>query len=151
MHAKPMPKSSSWVVATPLLAILGLVTTSGCGDGKLETYPVTGTVKVDSKPADGAMVIFCPTTGTEELMKMRPFGYAGPDGKFEVTTFDKADGLPAGDYKVLIRWAAGAQGDTRAFSADRLRGKYMNLDKTPFTAKIDSSTAELPPFELQSK
>lgn len=137
-----------WRVAFRCLPILIPVIAGGCGDGRMETFPVTGTVVVDGKPAEGAMVIFCPTTGSEELMRMRPFAYTGPDGKFQPTTFDKGDGLPAGDYKVLIRWSA--TGGEGAMGPDRLHGKYMNLDRTPFSTNVEGAT-DLPPFELQSR
>jgi hypothetical protein len=154
MRAEPMSILNRRV-ATRLLAALGLISAIGCGDGGLATYPVTGTVKVDGKPAGGAMVTFCPTTGSEELMKLRPIGHVGPDGKFEVTTFNKGDGLPEGDYKILIRWPTKVAGvdenDPRSVGPDRLRGRYMNLERTTFTVKVDSSTTELPPFELKSK
>lgn len=136
------------------LAVGTAVAVSGCGNDKMSTRPVTGTVLVNKKPAAGAMVIFCPTSGSEELMKMRPFGVVGADGKFELTSFDKGDGLPEGDYKVLVRWPASSSGNqvdgtVSMTGPDRLRGKYMNLEKTPLSVKVESSTSELPPFELQ--
>ena len=44
-------------------ALMVLLAASGCGDAEIARYPVTGTVLVDNKPAEGAMVIFCPTSG----------------------------------------------------------------------------------------
>jgi hypothetical protein len=149
MRAKPM-SYSHLRVATPLV-ILSLVSASGCGDGELATYSVTGAVNVDNKPAEGAMVIFCPTEGSEDLLKLRPYAYTGPDGKFQLSTFDQKDGAPAGNYKVIIQWPGKPTGGERSASgADRLRGRYMNLERSQLTAKIEDDT-ELPPFELTSK
>jgi len=145
---KPLQVAPLAQLAACLLLLAAFVAASGCGDGRLETYPVIGSVLVDSKPADGAMVIFCPTTGPEELLRMRPFGFTGPDGKFELTTFDKADGLPAGEYKIIIRWPTGGAGSR---SPDRLKGKYMNLEQSQLTATIGPDSGELPPFELKTK
>lgn len=137
--------------AIPLLAMMSLIWTGGCGGGKLATYSVTGTVKVDSKPTEGAMVIFCPIDGSEELLKLRPFGITGPDGKYQVTTFDQADGAPAGNYKLIIQWPARTGGDQGIGSGpDRLRGRYMNLERSQLTAKVEGAI-ELPAFELTSK
>jgi hypothetical protein len=152
MLAKRM-SSAHLRVATQLAAAIALAPIIGCGDGGLPVYSVTGTVKVDSKPADGVMVIFCPTEGADELMKLRPYGLTGPDGTFRLTTFDPADGAPAGNYKVIMQWPAqvSGKGDERMASGrDRLRGRYMNLDRSQFTAKIEDDT-ELPPFDLTSK
>jgi len=156
-HIKNKHRQRRYVVCESLSVLLAACAVSGCGDDRLGTYAVTGTVLVDKKPADGAMVIFCPVSGSDELMKQRPFGFAGPDGKFELTTFDKGDGLPAGQYKILIQWPAAVGGDQRDASGgrpmgpDRLRGRYMNLERTPFSATIESGSNELPPFELLSK
>jgi len=126
----------------------------GCGDGKIVRYPVTGTVKVDGKPVTGAMVVLCPVEGPEELMRERPVGSTGPDGKFLLTTLEKDDGAPAGQYKVLVQWLSGApQGDVDRGGGpvDRLRGKYFNLERTPLTATISEGPTDLPPFELMSR
>jgi hypothetical protein len=149
-------RSFFWAASAVTFAFfpLGLISLVGCGDGKLPLYPVTGSVLVDSKPAEGAMVIFCPVEGTSspELQEERPFGVTGPDGKFVITTFLKDDGIPAGDYKVLAQWAVrGAAYDERSGAVDRLRGRYMNLQNTPLAATITEETLELPPFDLKTR
>jgi hypothetical protein len=78
MRQKRILFSAHFAFSLSFLA-LGLSTWVGCGDGKVARYPVIGSVNIDGKPADGAMVIFCPTDGSEEVMKLRPFGYTGPD------------------------------------------------------------------------
>jgi hypothetical protein len=140
----------------PWLVVAALIATTGCGDGKLKRYPVHGSVTVDGKPADSAMVIFCPVNPVPELEKLRPSGKADSTGTFTLMTFDEGDGAPAGDYKVLVKWPAPAQVDARegrggAPGPDRLRGKYYNLDNTPLTAKVEAQSNELPPFDLKSK
>ena len=99
------------------------------GGGKLKTYPVTGTVLVDGKPADGAMVIFCPINPGPEIEQLRPSGKTDATGAFALMTFESGDGAPAADYKVLVKWPAPAQVDARDGRGgrpgpDRLRGKY---------------------------
>lgn len=42
-----------------------VVAVSGCGDGKLKTYPVTGTVTYKGEPLEGATVGFTPKTEGE--------------------------------------------------------------------------------------
>jgi hypothetical protein len=148
--------SAYFVLALPLSA--GLIALAGCGEAKLPLYPVTGTVLVDGKPAAGARVIFCPIeTSSTELQKERPLGTTGPDGKFQLTTFLKDDGVPAGEFKVLVQWLGGPPTPEQqrdgygGGGSDRLRGKYMKLDSTPLTATITEDTTELPPFELTSQ
>lgn len=142
------------VVAVGLALVAG---STGCGDGKIRRYPVTGTVLVDGKPAQGAMVIFCPTSGSDEVMKHRPFGVTGTDGKFQLTTLEKADGAASADYKVLVQWLGGGSApvdDGRGgieLGPDRLRGRYMNLERSELVAAVKDAPVELPPFELKSK
>jgi hypothetical protein len=148
------PKRSFFRAASAVTFALGLVSLVGCGDGKLALYPVTGSVLVDGKPAAGAMVIFCPVEGksSPELQRERPFGNTGPDGKFALTTFKKDDGVPLGEYKILVQWnTPGAAYDARAGTRDQLRGRYMNLESTPLAATITEETLELPPFDLKTR
>jgi hypothetical protein len=149
---------SKLCAASPLLAFLGLVALSGCGDGKISRYPVTGTVMVDGKAAEGAQVVFCPTSSSPELEKFRPAGFTDSAGKFTLTTIDSTDGAPAGQYKVLVKWQSqsasaddgrGGRGGPRG--PDRLKGKYYNLDTTPLSATIEEKSNDLPPFELSTK
>jgi hypothetical protein len=135
-----------------------LVVMGGCGDGRIATYPVTGIVNVDSKPAAGAIVIFVPNSTSEEGGdRQRPFAAADAQGKFSLMTFEPDDGAPAGDYKVLIQWPAppsadAARGGGRAaVGPDRLRGKYFDLDQATLTATVEERSNDLPPFELQSR
>ncbi|HEY3394549.1 MAG TPA: hypothetical protein VGK58_17695 [Lacipirellulaceae bacterium] len=137
----------------------GLLAFVGCGDGRLATYPVSGTVIVDGQPAHGALVIFCPVAGQdEELMRLRPAAETGPDGKYELTTFEKHDGAPAGQYQVMVRWGAPrpeSTGQMRSERArrppDRLRGRFMNPQTSGLTATIGEEATEVPPFQLTGK
>lgn len=141
------------IISTSLLVSTVLVALAGCGDGKIARYPVTGSVTIDGKPAEGVMVIFCPVGGSEELQKQRPFGFTGADGSFELTTVSKADGSPAGEYKVLAQWPAKVSDgrDGGGLGPDRFRGRYMNLATTQLTAAIQEGPTELPPFDLKSR
>jgi hypothetical protein len=139
-----------------VLPILG--TLIGCGDGRIATYPVSGSVTIDGQPGDGAMVVFVPTSTAAEAERKRPFGIANGQGQFTLTTFEQEDGAPAGEYKVLIQWPATRQqaddqrtGRRGALGPDRLRGKYFNLEMSTLTATVEEETNELPPFELKSR
>ena len=49
--------------------LLGIgATVAGCGDGRIATYVVNGQVKVDGRPADGAIVVFCPLDPSAEVV-----------------------------------------------------------------------------------
>jgi hypothetical protein len=130
---------------------------TGCGDGRVPTYPVRGTVLVDKRPAAGAILIFVPSLTAEGAERERPFGIADAQGNFDLMTFDPGDGAPAGEYKVLIQWPASISPDAdrgggrASIGPDRLKGKYFKLDQTNLVATVEEQTNELPPFELQSR
>jgi len=135
-----------------------LLVFTGCGDDRVARYPVSGQVLVDGKPAQGAIVIFCPVQGSEEVMRERPFSSTDAEGRFELRTLEPGDGAPAGDYKVMVRWPMAGNADSEnrgddqrggpAAGNDRLRNRYVNPDRSGITATVTEGTNELPPFEL---
>jgi hypothetical protein len=138
-------------------AIAGLVAITGCGDGKIARYPVKGSVKVDGQPAEGAIVIFCPVDAGPEWKDLRPSGKTDAAGEFQLLTFESNDGAPAGQYKVIINWPAPPQpgaedreGRGPRPGPDRLKGKYYNIDRSPFSVTVEKKTNSLEPFELKS-
>ena len=141
------------------VCLAGLLSVVGCGEAKIKRYPVNCSVTVDGKPAAGVMVIFCPVDGSPQLMRERPIGITDSEGKFQLTTLGGNDGVPAGNFKVLVRWPSGTPQQSDPNSAvppmgkgpDQLKGKYFNLDRTPLKATIETDTKELPTFALQSK
>jgi serine/threonine-protein phosphatase CPPED1 len=139
-----------YFTAAGVLLIVG-----GCGDKQIRRYPVHGSVNVDNKPVEGVMVIFCPVGGPEELQNKRPQGVTGPDGKFQLTTLTKDDGAPAGEYKIIAQWfdkiGTDKFGRPSVDGEDRLKSKYMNLEKSELKATVKEGATDLPPFELKSK
>lgn len=130
--------------------LLPLVTAIGCGDGKIKTYPVTGTVTVGGKPYPGARLMFVPQSGSEKFQKERPTATTEESGRFELTTFLKGDGAPAGDYKVMIRSAKPSSREQAAEWKKRpkLNPKYRKPSSSDVVAIVLEEPTELPPFEL---
>ena len=120
MHRSPAPFRRT-TLASVTFSMTCLVVCLGCGDGKIATFPVTGTVTVDGQPAEGALLIFCPVGGSEEFSKVRPAGKTKSGGKYELSTFDALDGAPAGEYQVMVRWAPENQQSTEEGRDDRAR------------------------------
>ncbi|MFL6543755.1 MAG: hypothetical protein ACJ8LM_01050 [Candidatus Udaeobacter sp.] len=134
--------------------LTSVVAASGCGEKGFGSQ-VNGSVNVDGKPAAGVMVMFCPVGGSEEVQKLRPQAFTGPEGKFQLMSRRRGDGAPPGEYKVLLQWPAiekGVVGDGgQGLGPDRLQGRYWNLEKTQFTVQVKPGTNDLPPFELKTK
>ena len=67
----------------------------------MATYPVRGEVvfKDGSTLERGGRVVF-QLVGSDPMITAK--GYFESDGKFELTTYSKGDGAPAGEYEVMV-------------------------------------------------
>jgi len=76
-----------------------LVLTTGCGDGKLATIVVTGTVTYDGSPLDGASITFSPKGDGHAA-----FGVTDTNGRYTLQTIlgSPDAGTTPGDYAVQI-------------------------------------------------
>jgi hypothetical protein len=84
-----------------LAAFLFCLLEGGCSGGKGK---ITGTVKVNGTPVEGAKVEFRPSD--KKLGRSITYAYTGPDGKFELLPPRGAsEALKPGKYVVLItKW-----------------------------------------------
>jgi 5-hydroxyisourate hydrolase-like protein (transthyretin family) len=86
--------------------LIGL-TCVGCtpeGPERKETSKVIGQVLVDDKPIEG-MAVYCHNTaGIDTAQPTMSACFTGKDGKFEVSTYQKGDGVPEGDYTLTFLW-----------------------------------------------
>ena len=113
-------------------------------DGRVPVFPVHGQVLVGNKPAPKAFVVFHPA-GVQNPQALRPYGHAGEDGSFRLTTYDADDGAPAGEYRVTIVWLAPGGGED---PPDLLKGRYRNFEASPLRATVQQGPTELAPFKL---
>ena len=98
MLAKSTAKSP--VVRYSCLAAL-VITSCGCGGGRLPTFPVTGQVVYadGTNLKYGGLVKFVCSDVTPPVTARGAFG---EDGKFKLTTFSNGDGAIAGEHKVFL-------------------------------------------------
>jgi hypothetical protein len=83
-----------------LLLLLPLGALSGCGDGRPSLVPVSGKVTLNGAPVDGALIGFEPE-GIDGFNRPS-IATTDSSGNFVVGTYDKADGMPTGKYKVSV-------------------------------------------------
>ncbi len=88
LHFRPL------LCVTVLVAICAMF--SGCGPKNPETFPVSGTVTLDSKPVAGAAVVFTPANGQKAT------GTTDGAGRFELSTFELGDGAVPGEHGVTV-------------------------------------------------
>ena len=80
------------------------------------------------KPLEKALVLYHPNNGEHA-----PYGETDADGNFVLTTFDQADGGPAGTYKVVVT-----------------KIEY-ELKPTPYDTPEEKSVARIPKHLLPTK
>lgn len=136
-----------------LVILLVASTSGGCGPAGPTLVPAKGTITVDGKPADGAMLIFHPVGGKGSIASAA----ADASGAFDVISNGKP-GIVTGSYKVTASWPDPAKrpkeltlGGTIEDAPDLLGGKFVTPDKAATTVEITPSTKQLAPIELSTK
>ncbi|MEW4568595.1 carboxypeptidase regulatory-like domain-containing protein [Tautonia sp. JC769] len=154
------PRSS---VAFAGLVALGLI---GCsretdGEARPPLVPAEGRATVEGAPAIGARVMLHPTDPELVGLGLFPHGTVDDSGAFVLSTYEQADGAPAGRYRVTVTWPdldyrprSPLEREELALGGsppDRLRGRYADPDLSGLELTIEgdgSSPQALPPIEL---
>jgi hypothetical protein len=88
-----------------LLATLATVVAAGCGQAapeRAKVFKTAGKITFHGQPPAGALVVLHPKGAAPDAP--RPIAHVQADGSFAATTFDTADGAPAGQYVVTVQW-----------------------------------------------
>lgn len=115
-----------------LFLLIAVATVSGCSPARtprLDTYPVSGLVMVNGKPAVRAEVRMRPTKPLLDPLKrsVEPYGIVDAEGMFRICTYRENDGAPPGEYAITIVWpTVTVDGGEEVFGPDRLNGRYGN-------------------------
>jgi len=129
-----------------VLAVVA-VCCSSCGkaDNRKPTFVVSGKVLDGTKPLANVAVVFHPVG--EDGPK--PRGKTDAEGAFSLTTYDTADGAPAGEYRVTLElWLAGRPDEG---PSNRLPAKLAKPESSGFQTTISTSPNDLTPFNVRSK
>lgn len=147
----------AWSAGISLCAVLATVL-PGCGDGRPPRTPVSGSVRVDGRPAAGAIVMLHPVAGSVAAGAegIRPNATCDRDGSFVVGSWELADGVPAGRWKATVQWfvsdkaTAETDPETGHAEKDRLGGTYADPETTTLVVEVADAAVTLPPFDLRS-
>ena len=80
----------------------------GCGGGdknRVPVLPVKGKILLDGEPAVGAYVEFIQKNPTAATKNISPTSSVDENGDFLLSTYTMGDGIPEGNYHVLVRWS----------------------------------------------
>jgi 5-hydroxyisourate hydrolase-like protein (transthyretin family) len=123
-----------------ILACLFLTSCSGNPYGDHPPHPVSGTLLVNGKPADGAEIVLIHLGDWGRYVV--PKATTDEEGRFTLSTYGMEDGAPVGEYEVEITWPAFRRG--KNVGPDRLGGKFTDHKTSGVKAKIEETTTELP-------
>lgn len=134
------------------LVLIALLTV-GCSDAirPPTSYPVTGTVKLNGKPAAGIRVKFYPQFEMGEV-KYVPEGETGPQGTFVLSTGAPGNGAPPGVYVVTFEKPeieSARESNYLETEIDALQGKYSNPEDGGWLVTVEPRENQFGPFELE--
>ncbi len=129
------------------IALPALVALAGCGESRVEVFPVSGKVTYEGQSPAGAFIVLHPVNPVEG-MNVAPTGAVKKDGTFSITAYQKDDGAPPGDYVATIEWY---KFDEKLGGAgpNVLPKDYANAKTSPLKVSVKAGgPTELPPITI---
>jgi hypothetical protein len=127
------------------LALVVTATMLGCAKSepeRLSVHPVSGQITLNGKPAAGATIVFHPQT---KIDAPAPRANADKNGNFSVTTFNTADGAPAGEYVVTIDWRQTVHKDGDYVAGPSLvPAKYQQAKTSDLKVRVVAGQNQVP-------
>ena len=145
-------------VRSTVLGFFFLGVVVGCGgyeapqpQERVETYPVTGIVKVDGQPVEKIAVRLHPVGGQQGKALPTASGFTDKDGKFSIGTYESGGGAPAGEYVLTFQWGQ-LNLMTNQYGGDKFKGKYLDPKKSQFKVKVEpGKPTDVGVIELSTK
>jgi len=144
-------KSAFFVLAI----LIGFGGLTGCSQSS-SLEPVTGKVRVEGKPARGAMVMFH-TDGPANIRSTPATATVGDDGSFTMAT-GVLGGVKPGRYLATVVWpdpnvkltdAQRMMGASLSDAPDLLKGRYATRETSGLAVEIKPGINVLEPFDLK--
>ena len=117
------------VVCVTLVALAAL--SLGCGRKGPRPVPVSGTVTVDGKPLAGGAITVAPEKGRAAG------GRIGPDGRFELSSWQPGDGVAPGTHRVEVIATKPLSGNRRQWLVPK---KVRSLATSPLRLEVTGPT-----------
>jgi hypothetical protein len=130
------------------MLFLSLASLVGCGKSGPPMHPVKGTVEVNGKPGEHA-IVFMHRVGRDPLVDPLPYGTCIADGSFEIETPNVGKGAVEGEYKITVFLPDMTKPeDGNGQRPDALNGAYEKVAESSPTAKVKSGVNELGTYKL---
>lgn len=144
---------SLWFLSSPCaVMVAGL---AGClpqGPELKATYPMTGQVFVDGKPAENLAVTAHQIGEVDKRNLTQSAAFTDAEGRFTLSTYKQGDGIPEGDYVLTFVW-----GEINVFQGgyggpDKLNDRYAIPEESRTRAHVEKGKpTDLGKIELTTK
>lgn len=148
------PIAFGFHLAPLLIAGMTGIICCGCGSrmpAPLETFPVSGQIKVNGKSPARAEIRFQPRVPLEDPLNrsIQPYAIVEVDGSFQVSTYQDGDGAPPGEYAVTVIWPEiTIEGGEEIFGQDKLGQRFADPTKPVATVEVVEGDNEIPVIDL---
>ena len=116
----------------------------------LATHPVSGAVTLDGKPLAGATVSFHRYVEDTKRWANVADGLTDATGAFQLSTYARSDGCPAGEFAVTVAFTGRGYYDGEAADRPRLPDRYAAAAKTPLKVTVKEGPNDIN-IDLTSK
>jgi len=128
----------------------------GCGGPsgppRKETVRVKGQLTVDGQPPGSPLQIVCHNkAGLDTKMPTVSQSITDADGKFEIATYQKGDGVPPGDYVLTVTWLEFNAMSMSYGGKDKLNKRYDDPAKSEITFSVADKPVDLGEIKLTTK
>lgn len=141
---------TTWAAKIKGLVLGAALLAGGCAqkdESRAPVFPVRGQLSFEGQSAPGAFVVFHSVEDTGD--EPRPIAHVGPDGSFQLTTYDKDDGAPSGEYAVTVEWRKlVTKGEEAEAGPNVIPGRYAKPETTPLKVTVAEAPNDLPPLQL---
>ncbi len=127
MARMPLSNASHRYFSWLVIAIAALSCSLGCGDGRPTRVPVSGRVLIDGEPVVHGNIRVFPQNARAAS------GQLGPDGRFELTTYDKGDGCVLGTHVVTVNALEPINANSQRWHAPH---KYRDVGTSDLTLEV---------------
>lgn len=141
------------VVGLGLLCALSLA--AGCGKSgppRKATYTVKGKLTVDGAAPGSSLQLTCHNkAGMDTNMPTVSHAMSEPDGSFSIATYEKGDGVPAGEYTLTVKWQEFNSMSMSFGGPDKLNSRYADPQKSEITFTVKDAPVDLGEIKLTTK
>jgi 5-hydroxyisourate hydrolase-like protein (transthyretin family) len=140
-----------------LLVALGIcLLASSCGPKQASnvkpTVPVKGEVYVDGKPAADVAITCENVQGQDAKNPTVSSAKTKEDGKFAISTYEKGDGVPEGEYGLAFTWREYSAFKHAYVGPEKLGKRYSDPKQSKVRFKVEKGKpVDLGKIELTTK